>query len=46
MVGAKSAICPRCGVSFKAAAFHRAIIWIITVGLIGWGVMHFWMKRI
>jgi uncharacterized paraquat-inducible protein A len=40
-VGAESEICPRCGVSFKAADRRRILKWTIIVILVGWLVWHY-----
>jgi hypothetical protein len=44
-VGADSLVCPRCGVSFRAAAARRFIRWMLIVVLIVWAVGHFGLKR-
>jgi len=41
MVGAGSAVCPRCGVNFRGAAIRRVIRWTLIVGLTAWILIHF-----
>jgi len=44
IVGAESAVCPRCGVNFKAARIRRVVIWILTTALVLWFAGHFVLK--
>ena len=46
LVGADSLECPRCGVSFKAAAFRRLLRWMVILAGIAWIAGHYWLKRI
>jgi RNA polymerase subunit RPABC4/transcription elongation factor Spt4 len=40
LVGADSGICPRCGVTFRAVQIRRAVILVMTAGLVTWLVIH------
>jgi uncharacterized paraquat-inducible protein A len=46
VVGAGSAVCPRCGVNFRGAAIRRVIRWTLIVGLTAWILIHFIFKAI
>ncbi len=45
-VGADSIVCPRCGVSFRAAAVRRVLMWLILIAGLAWIVAHYVLKRI
>ncbi|HTW93615.1 MAG TPA: hypothetical protein VMD30_02400 [Tepidisphaeraceae bacterium] len=44
IVGAESAICPRCGVNFRAAIIRRYIVLPICLLLAAWAVCHYVLK--
>jgi hypothetical protein len=44
MVGADSAVCPRCGARFRAVLIRRSLRWAIMLALTGWLVAHFALK--
>jgi uncharacterized paraquat-inducible protein A len=45
-VGAESAICPRCGVSFRAATIRRLIIRSLAAAIVVWALCHYLFKVI
>ena len=46
IVGTESAVCPRCGVNFKAALFRRIVMWTLGAAVFLWLVAHFVLKKI
>jgi hypothetical protein len=46
MVGAESIICPRCGVSFRAAIVRRFIIRGLSLAIVAWAICHYLFKVI
>ena len=45
MVGAESAVCPRCGARFRAVQLRHGFKWAMLLALVGWIVAHYVMKR-
>jgi hypothetical protein len=41
MVGSESVVCPRCGVSFRAALIRRIVWRMLAAVLLVWLVCHF-----
>jgi hypothetical protein len=41
MVGADSVVCPRCGVSFRAALMRKIILRTLALALVVWLGRHF-----
>jgi hypothetical protein len=44
IVGAESAVCPRCGVNFRAALIRKIVVRLAAVAFIAWGVAHYIFK--
>ena len=45
LVGAESIVCPRCGVSFRAAMTRKVLLWTVLLIALAWAVMHFAIKK-
>ena len=43
-VGAESVICPRCGVSFRAAVIRKFVIRFLSLAIVAWMICHFVFK--
>jgi uncharacterized paraquat-inducible protein A len=41
LVGGESTTCPRCGVTFRAAAIRRVARWILLIALLSWAAAHY-----